>query len=465
MSRSLIDSHFDALFERSTGAKRALGHRLELIRDSVEHEQTCLELIASAQHHILIDNYRICDDNWGRTLLAALCERAEAGVLVAVQCDWLGSFGQLGRAWVRTLETAGGHFNRFNTLGVGEPLAWLIRNHRKQLSIDGQHALVTGWCHSAQWRGRKPGDPWRDTGVRVSGPVVADIEQAFCQAWQLSGQPLPPLYTGPADSSGAAAVRLIAGSPQSSPLFRLDQTIINLCQQRLWITDAYPVGSIAYLDSLRRAAQSGVDVRLLVPGSSDLPLLGVLSRSSYRPLLLAGVRVFEWNGSMLHAKTAVADGCWSRVGSSNLNPASWLGNYELDLVVEDRDFAAQMETQFQHDLNNATEICLHKRQVKLSQPRLPKPRALKRIQSSASTLRASQSMALAVRDSRRLDATDAGLLGVLGGLGIALTVTALLVPEVVTWPLALITSLVSINILRIAWRRWRLYRQSEQNPS
>lgn len=468
MQDRLIDHRYDALYQRITGADRSAATSLQLLKDSTDHEHASLALIAQAQHHILLDNYRISDDDWGRTLLDALCQRARAGVFVAVQCDWLGSWNQLSRRWVKQLREAGAHFNRFNTPGFGEPLAWLIRNHRKQLSIDGHSAIITGWCHSASWRGSQTHDPWRDTGVLVSGAAVGDVERAFFQVWPQTQPRLThelPSPTAAFLEDHEAFVRVIAGSPQSSPLFRLDHTIIHLCQQRLWITDAYPVGSLAYLDSLRRAAQSGVDVRLLVPGSSDLPMLGLLARSSYRPLLAAGIRVFEWNGSMLHAKTAVADGCWARIGSSNMNPASWLGNYELDLVIESGDFAKQMEAQFLDDLDHATEICLDERRVRLTQPRQPKQRPLKRLQGSASTLRSSRSLALAVRESRRLDAADAGVLAGLGTLGLVMVAILLFVPALLIWPVAAVSSLISINLLRIAWRRWRLYRQNEHNSS
>src|SRR5690606_26582738 len=113
------------------------------------------------------------------------------------------------------------------------------------------------------------------------------------------------------------------------------------------------------------------EVRLLVPISADLPLIRPLTRAGYRPLLEAGVRIFEWNGTMLHAKTAVADGSWARVGSTNLNIASWFGNCELDAVIEDADFAAKMEQAYLEDLDNATEIVLD---LKRTRPRLPRPR-------------------------------------------------------------------------------------------
>ncbi len=141
-------------------------------------------------------------------------------------------------------------------------------------------------------------------------------------------------------------------------MMRLDTLVASLARERLWITDAYFVGVPGHVQALTAAAADGVDVRLLVPGGSDLPLVRSFSRATYRGLLEGGVRVFEWNGSMLHAKTAVADGLWARVGSTNLNLQSWLGNWELDVAVEDAPFAAAMEAMYQADLENATEVVL-----------------------------------------------------------------------------------------------------------
>jgi cardiolipin synthase len=127
------------------------------------------------------------------------------------------------------------------------------------------------------------------------------------------------------------------------------------------------------VQALKSAATDGVDVRLLVPGSRDVPFIGSLSRAGYRPLLEAGVRVFEWNGPMLHAKTAVADSRWARVGSTNLNLTSWIGNWELDVAVEDEPFAKAMEAMYLDDLSHATEVVLTaRRRVRLSQQ--PEPR-------------------------------------------------------------------------------------------
>lgn len=459
----------DHLLTRLVGRASTVGNHLTLLRDSQEHEAATLALIAQAQHTIALENYLIADDDWGRSLLSALCQAARRGVRVAVLCDWLGSW-RLSRRWRSTLLAAGGECRRFNVPGWGEPLAWVIRNHRKLLVVDSQAALITGWCHSARWRGQPSksttlgGQPWRDTGVRLDGPVAAEAEAAFAQTWALAGGahwPTTTLTKHKADNS--SRVRLIIGQPQSSPLFRLDQLMISQAQYRLWLTDAYPVGTPAYLDGLRRAAQAGVDVRLLVPGSTDLPWLGLLARSGYRALLEAGVRVFEWNGPMLHAKTAVLDGHWARIGSSNLNPASWFGNYELDVAIECANFGAQMEAQFLLDLDHSTEIVLRPDQsVRLAQPRQRQKRDMLHQQSAVSTLRVSRAMALAVRESRRLGPADATALMLLGLAGLGLAGLAFWQPVWVAWPLAGLSAWISVNLLRIAWRRYQFYRQSGQ---
>jgi len=133
-------------------------------------------------------------------------------------------------------------------------------------------------------------------------------------------------------------MRVVAGSPSTGSLYRFDQLIAAGAERTLWLTDAYFVATSLYVQSLKAAAEGGVDVRLLVPGASDVTLVRSISRAGYRPLLEAGVRVFEWNGSMLHAKTAVADSRWARVGSSNLNLTSWMGNWELDVAVDNPSF-------------------------------------------------------------------------------------------------------------------------------
>lgn len=456
------------LLNRVSGAPLLADHELVLLRDSAEHEAATLALITSARHHIYLENYCLSADAWGETLLTALMERARAGVQVCVLHDWLGSWRRLDRAWGRRLVAAGGELRSFNPLTAGEPLGWLFRDHRKLLTVDGLRGMITGWCHSARWRGRPGEEAWRDTGVWLQGAGVGTAEAAFAETWQLAGGSPLAAMTGPAQPAPPpdfacaptrAAVRVLVGRPQQQRLYHLDQLVIGLARETLWLTDAYPVGTAAYLESLGQAARAGVDVRLLVPGSTDLPLLGMLARSGYRALLDAGIRIYEWNGPMLHAKTAVVDACWARVGSSNLNPASWLGNYEMDLVVEDAGFGQQMARQFLADLERATEIVLDAgNRVRLTQPRQRQRRDGKAPRSSATTLRVSRAMAQAVRGERRLGPVDATLLGGIGGGGVLLSMIALWRPAWIAWPLAVLGLWISSGLLRIAWRRYRAHR-------
>lgn len=477
------------ILDRVTGTAAEPGHRIQLLRDSHDHEPATLALIAAAQHHLCLEHYLLRDDAWGAELLDALVHACERGVTVRVLVDWLGS-GLAGlRRWRRRLEQAGGHFRYFNPPGLGEPLAWVVRNHRKLISRDGVDAIISGWCLSAQWRGKPGSGPWRDTGIWISGPLVADAEQAFAESWALSGDPdesrimlTPWISTDPTTSVAprtalapldpvratpdspahpvmSARARLLVGRPQDSPVYALDQLVYHLARESIWLTDAYPVATPAWRDSLRRAARAGLDVRLLVPGSSDLPLVGLVSRSSYRSLLESGVRIFEWNGPMLHAKTVVIDGQWCRIGSSNQNPASWLGNYELDVAIEDAHVGHAMQQQYIDDLAHATEMVLNqKQQVQLVSPRTQARRGVSPGQAPATTVRLSRALALTVRESRVIGPTDAVLLSLLAGLGLLFAGLAWWKPDWVAWSLAVLSGWISLNLLRIAARRYRRHR-------
>ena len=227
---------------------------------------------------------------------------------------------------------------RFNSPSLGNPFGWINRDHRKMIAVDGRIAFVTGLCVGQRWVGSPDRgiNPWRDTGVEVEGPAVADIEAAFADSWAAAGSPLC-LNEQPSPDrlkpTGDIALRIIASVPNAAGMYRLDQLIATLAQRSIWLADAYFMGTTSYVQALCAAARSGVDVRLLLPGANDIPIMRAISRAGLRPLLEAGVRVFEWNGSMMHAKTAVVDGCWARVGSTNLNLTSWLHNRELDVIV------------------------------------------------------------------------------------------------------------------------------------
>jgi cardiolipin synthase len=254
-------------------------------------------------------------------------------------------------------------------------------------------------------------------------------------------------------------MRVVATLPATAGMFRLDQLIAAMSRERLWLTDAYFAGTTPYVQALRAAARDGVDVRLLVPGGSDIPLLRPLSRAGYRPLLDAGVRVFEWNGPMLHAKTAVADGRWARVGSTNLNLASWIGNCELDAVIENSDFARQMEDMYLSDLTNATEVVLDR---KLRTRSLPTEGARAR-QGRRGTGSAGRAAAGAVRignalgavfTSRRVLRPLEARFVILAGL-LLLAVSALFAfyPHLVAYPIAACGAWIGLATL---WRGLKL---------
>src|SRR3954469_10778010 len=356
----------DRAFTRAAGAPLVSGNGVRLLKNAAANYPAWLEAIHSAREKIYFENYFICDDRIGREFASALAERARAGVRVRLVHDWLGSMGKASRRFWRPLMDAGVEVRTFNPLRFASPIDVLHRDHRKVLAIDGRVGFVTGLCVGDMWVGdEKRGiAPWRDTGVEVRGPALCDIERAFAHVWDAIGEPLEAHEVVAREAlpeAGNVSLRIVANEPGTTGIFRLDQLIAAAARRTLWLTDAYFAGVAPYVQALRAAARDGVDVRLLVPGASDIPVLRPLSQAGVRPLLEAGIRGFEWKGPMLHAKTAVADGRWARVGSSNLNVASWIGNYELDAVIEHEKTAAAMEQLYLNDLDNAREIVLQPR--------------------------------------------------------------------------------------------------------
>jgi cardiolipin synthase len=183
------------------------------------------------------------------------------------------------------------------------------------------------------------------------------LDQTFVNLWSLTGTSVPSdQLAGVVAPVGDAGVRVISGEPGRERAYRVIELLAVGSVERLWITDAYLMAPPRLFQALRDCARDGVDVRLLVPGSSDVPLIRNLSRIGYRDLLRSGVRIYEWDGPMLHAKTIMSDHRWVRIGSSNLNPSSLLGNYELDVLVEDAGVAQSMEDQFRLDIARSREV-------------------------------------------------------------------------------------------------------------
>lgn len=460
-------------FSRAAGAPLIPGNRIRLLKDAGENYPAWLEAIRAAKRHILFESYIIHEDDAGRMFADALLARAAEGVRVRLIYDWLGNVGQASRAFWNRLRAGGVEVRCYNPARWDSPFGWLSRDHRKTLSVDGEVGFVSGLCVGQMWVGEpeKKIEPWRDTGVELRGPAVADLEQAFANVWAMIGEPIPEHELASRETlapKGEAALRVVASIPAIGGMFRVDQLLATLAKKRLWLTDAYYAGMTAYVQALRAAAKDGVDVRLLVPNATDIPLLKPLSRAGYRTLLEAGVRVFEWNGTMLHAKTAVADGRWARVGSTNLNIASWFGNCEMDVVVEDEPFAVLMEEMFLGDLENATEIVLDAKQ-KVRAPNEPRHRHPVLTRGGGSTGRAAAgavriaNVVTAAFTNRRVLEPIEARITVLAGVAL-LTVAILFAffPRLLVYPLVLILTWIAGTLL---YRGYKLHRAKSRRGS
>jgi cardiolipin synthase A/B len=472
-------SLLDQAFTRAAGAPLVTGNGVRLLKDAAENYPAWLAAIHGAKNRVYFENYIIRDDEIGAEFAAALKSKAREGVHVRVIYDWMGSFGKASGKFWRGLSEAGVDVRCFNPLQASSPFAWVHRDHRKTLAVDGEVGFISGLCVDHLWAGdlKRGILPWRDTGIEVRGPAVCDIESAFGEVWGTLGAPLPELELAPRDSiasAGNVALRVVASSPGTTGLFRLDHLIAAAARRTLWLTDAYFAGVPPYMQALRAAARDGVDVRLLVPGASDIPVLRPLSQSGYRSLLQAGIRVFEWKGTMLHAKTAVSDCCWARVGSSNLNIASWIGNYEMDAVIEDEKFAAALEEMYLADLDNSTEIVLRPRGRLLDMPppwmqpdRRRQPSGGSSPGGSASraaagALRLGRTVRAALTEQRVLEPAEAQVLVLVGTLLLLMAVLALAWPMLVAAPLCVILLWVGSALLARAYGLRRIRRARGQ---
>ena len=471
----------DQAVSRAAGARRIEGNRVRLLRDAAENYPAWLEAIAAAERYVYFEAYIMRDDVSGRQFADALMAKAREGVSVRLLYDWMGAFGKTPSRFWDSLRAAGIEVRCFNPFTLASPLGWVQRDHRKSVVVDGRVGFITGLCVGDAWVGdpERGIAPWRDTGIEVRGPAVAEIERAFSRVWAVAGAPIPADEFGVREElpvAGDTAVRIVASEPWRGKMLRLDELIAGSARETLWLTDAYYAGMPSHVEALRAAALDGVDVRLLVPGGTDIPLLRPLSRAGYRPLLGAGVRVFEWNGPMLHAKTAVADGRLARVGSSNLNIASWLGNYELDAVVEDAEFAETMVQQYVDDLTNSTEVVLRagrrgrrgeaKRAAALpgASPKARVGRVRRGSGSAgrgvAGAIRLGNTVTAAVTDHRVLAPADARAVAIAGAILIAVAVAVVLWPRVLAIPFAVLTVWFGGALLLRAYRLHRHVPQS-----
>jgi cardiolipin synthase len=249
-------------FSRTAGAPLVTGNSIRLLKDAEENYPAWFEAIHSAQNVVHFENYIVYEDEIGEQLADALIAKAQEGVRVRLLYDWLGGLMKTSRSFWSRLSNGGVEVRCFNPPRFDSPLGWLSRDHRKTLCVDNRVAFVSGLCIGQMWVGypERGIEPWRDTGVEVHGPAVADVVQAFARAWAEAGPALPASELPSPESiskDGDVALRVVASMPAVAGLYRLDQLIAALARKTLWLTDAYFVGATSYVQALRGAAMDG----------------------------------------------------------------------------------------------------------------------------------------------------------------------------------------------------------------
>ncbi|MGH7522924.1 MAG: phospholipase D-like domain-containing protein [Gemmatimonadales bacterium] len=435
-------------FGRAAGAPVTSNNQVDLLIDGPATYAAMFEQIDAARRWIHLENYIIHDDACGRAFAERLIARAHAGVRVRVMYDWVGSFGTRRRFW-RHLQEAGIEVRGFGPIKLKDPLLVFARDHRKVLVVDGERSVTGGLCIGDEWTGDPARHrlPWRDTAIALEGPAARELDASFRRAWTFNGGELPDDQSEldePPPAPGDTDVRVVATEPGRERGYRTIDLLLGVSARKIWVTEAYLSAPQRLYEGFKDAARDGADVRLLLPGSSDIRAVRNLSRVGYRGLLRAGVRIWEWNGPMLHAKTIVADGHWVRIGSSNLNPSSLLANWEVDVFIYGEALASQMERQFQEDLAQSSEVLLRPRRIATVMGREVYPALARQAPAEAATARHSRSFR--ERRTRAIVLLGSILQGaraaIFGPLALILLVAALLF-ALFPRPMALISSLLA----------------------
>lgn len=451
-ARAALRSSADQVFRRSAGAQLIAGNAIRILRDGRENYPAWEQAIAGARSTIHIEMYIIHNDRTGRHFVELLAERARAGVKVRVLYDWFGCWMGPYLGLFSPLIKAGGEVRACNPPRLSAALGWTRRNHRKYISIDGRVTYISGLCMGRMWAGQpdKGLEPWRDTGVEIIGPATAEGERGFAESWSLFGGGVEPVEfsdPGTIAPAGDVNLRLVYTEPFTASMFRVDLLVAAMARKRLWVSDAYFIGHGPYVLALQAAARDGVDVRLLVPQGSDVGWTVPVTRTLYRTLLDSGVRIFEWNGSMMHAKTAVADSQWSRIGSTNLNLNSWVGNWELDVAMEDAGVAAIMERHYEEDLERSREILADspgRERVVVRGPGRTR-RVARRALRAATGM--SHSISAAVMGSRQLEAWEVSPLMTIGLVLLASAAAGIWKPSILAWPLVFLCLWIGVSFV------------------
>lgn len=308
--------------------------------------------IQHAQQSIKLECYIFGDDDIGNSFIDALAERAAFGVNVQVHLDTVGSFGFAFSDGPNRLRAAGVELKWFN------PPAWLRllrinrRNHRKLLVVDETTCWLGGFnIHNECSRRHFGEERWRDTQVRIKGPLAADAAAFFDQLWH--GERRWRVQSDPQRSS-----YLVSNHNwwQRHRFRHILQRHCRSAKKYVWLTTPYFMPDLRTARLLERTAERGIDVRLLVPFKTDRPVTQWAARAAYASLLASGVRIYEYQPRLVHNKTAVIDGEWSTVGTANLDYRSFYVNFEMNLISRDTYLAAELKHNFMDDLVESREV-------------------------------------------------------------------------------------------------------------
>jgi len=369
---------YGAVIESVSGSPLTSGNKVTLLIDGPATYAAMFKAMENARDHINIETFIIEDDETGREFSDLWLKKQAEGVQVNLLYDSKGSF-YTPAAFFQRLRDAGVQvvdFNPVNPLKARRSWSMAHPDHRKILIVDGKTVFTGGvnissvYSSSPSGRSRRPGVkqgekapiPWRDTDVQIEGPVVAEFQKLFFETWdQQKGPKLYGRYYFPdLKAVGTSLVRAVGSSPgQANRLtFIMYVSAITFAEQSLHLTNAYFVPDDETVKALGDAARRGVDVKLLLPGSTDTTLTLSAGRYYFSELLKSGVKIYERRNVMLHAKTMVIDGVWSTVGSTNMDFWSFSSNDEVNAVILNKEFAEEMERMFAGDLAKSHEIRL-----------------------------------------------------------------------------------------------------------
>jgi cardiolipin synthase len=339
------------------------GGTAEVLQNGDRFFQSMLEEIRNAKDSVNFEVYIFDSDETGRAFIDALKERARAGVEVRLLLDWFGSI-RLKRAHCRELRDAGVKLEFFRPLALRNLVRIYRRTHRRAIVVDGRIGFTGGAAVSDKWKGdtRTPKE-WRDSMTRVTGSLVAGIQSAFAANWvYCCGEIIAgPRFYPPNDDAGPACGLSVVSSPSDAqqPIRLLLWVSFINAQRRLWIASSYFIPDQHLRKAVQERARAGVDVRILVPGNhTDALPVQYAGRGFYEELLEAGVRIFEYQASMMHAKTVMVDDAWSLVGSANMDERSMEINEENLLGVASGDLARSIADGIERDLERSKEIDL-----------------------------------------------------------------------------------------------------------